>query len=125
MYRVKQMTKSNQTFKSLEQLLQDLNPLLRGWGYYYRYCTNAKAALSRLDWYVGDRLWRWLRKKYPEANAHKILRFHQPSAMFPTQKVWRSGSHEQFLAARIPVRRYRRGWMGKPDYAVASGEPDA
>lgn len=33
--------------------------------------------------------------------------------------------HEQFLMSRIPVRRYRRGAMGVPDYAMTPGEPDA
>jgi hypothetical protein len=32
---------------------------------------------------------------------------------------------EQFLMGRIPVRRYRRGWMGTSDYAITPGEPDA
>jgi group II intron reverse transcriptase/maturase len=40
-YRVKQFTGRHRTPLSLSRQLQDLNPILRGWGNYYRYCTNA------------------------------------------------------------------------------------
>jgi len=65
-----------------------------------------------------------MRKKYPKANAQKIARGRQPLAN-GRQKVWKQGPHEQFLMGRISIGRYRRGWMGKPDYATTSGEPDA
>ena len=123
-YRVKKLTRRNRIPLSLSRQLQDLNPILRGWGYFYRYCTNAKGILHQLDWYVGDRLWRWMRKKYPKANAQEIARGRQPLAN-GRQKVWKQGPHEQFLMGRISIGRYRRGWMDKPDYAMTSGEPDA
>ena len=123
-YRVKQRTRRDRTYWSLSRQLQELNPILRGWGNFYRYCTNAKEILTQLDWYVGDRLWRWMRKKFPKADTHEIARWRQPVTN-GRQKVWCQGPHEQFLMGCIPIRRYRRGWMGKPDYAVTSGEPDA
>ena len=123
-YRVKQRTRRDRTYWSLSRQLQELNPILRGWGNFYRYCTNAKEIFTQLDWYVGDRLWRWMRKKFPKADAHEIARWRQPITN-GRQKVWCQGPHEQFLMGRIPIRRYRRGWMGKPDYAVTSGKPDA
>jgi hypothetical protein len=123
-YRVKQLTRRNRTHLSLAQLLQDLNPLLRGWSNYYRFCTNAKVVFSRIDWYVTDRVWRWMRSKYPKAGARWLLTHKGPRAGF-RQQVWRTGEQQQFLTASLPVRRYRRGWMGAPDYAMALGEPDA
>jgi len=50
-------------------------------------------------------------------------KLYQWSRQHPDE--WCQGPHEQFLMGCIPIRRYRRGWMGKPDYAVTSGEPDA
>jgi RNA-directed DNA polymerase len=123
-HRVKQLTKRNRTYLSLTRQLQDINPILRGWGYFYQFCTNAKDVFSQLDWYVRDRLWRWMREKYPKAGARWILRHHRPSSM-GAQKVWRTDSHEQFLMGKIPVRRYERGWMKTPDFAMTPGEPDA
>jgi RNA-directed DNA polymerase len=122
--RVKRLTGRNRTCLSLSRQLQDLNPILRGWGYFYRYCTNATRFFGQLDWYVDDRLWRWMRKKYPKAGARQIAGDRQPSAT-GNRKVWKAEWQEQFLMSRIPVRRYRRGWMGKPDYAIPLGEPDA
>jgi group II intron reverse transcriptase/maturase len=122
-HRVKQITK-RRTHRSLAEVLQDLNPLLRGWGCYYRFCTGAKDVFSRLDWYVADRLWRWMRKKYPKASVRWLLGHKGPRAGY-RQAVWRAGQLEQFLTASLTVRRYQRGWMGTPDYAVALGEPDA
>jgi group II intron reverse transcriptase/maturase len=122
--RVKELTRRNRVPLSLSRQLQDLNPILRGWGYYYRYCTNAKRFLVQLDWYVGDRLWRWMRKKYPKAGARWIAQ-HRRWTAIGHRLVWKTDEHEQFLMGRIPVRRYRRGWMGSPDYAKTPGEPDA
>ena len=120
---MKQITK-RRTHRSLAEVLQDLNPVLRGWGCYYRFCTGAKDVFSRLDWYVADRLWRWMRKKYPKASVRWLLGHKGPRAGY-RQAIWRAGQLEQFLTASLTVRRYQRGWMGTPDYAVALGEPDA
>ena len=42
-----------------------------------------------------------------------------------TRKVWQDGSTEQFLLSLTPVCRYRLAWLGKPNFAMSSGEPDA
>jgi hypothetical protein len=54
--------------------LQRLNPILRGWANYYRYCTGIGKVFTSIDWYVSDRIWRWMRKKRPNARAHDIAR---------------------------------------------------
>ena len=122
--KIKALTHRDRVGLPLGRMLWDLNLILRGWGYFYHYCTGAKDVFSRLDWYVGDRIWRWLGKKYAKAGAGELLRHRQPSTI-GRRRVWRAGACEQFLMGRIPVRRYRRGWMGRPDYAQALGEPDA
>jgi group II intron reverse transcriptase/maturase len=123
-YRVKQITKGNRSYRSLSHQLQELRPMLLGWGYFYRFCTNAKVIFSQNDWYVRDRLWRWMRKKYPKAGARWILS-HLQSSSPGGPKVWMAGQFEQSLMRRIPVCRYKRGWMRPPDFALAPGEPDA
>jgi RNA-directed DNA polymerase len=45
-------------------LLRQLNPLLRGWANYYRNGA-AKATFSKLDYYVGRKLWRWITRRHP------------------------------------------------------------
>lgn len=122
--RVKAVTKRATIRSSLSEKLQELNPVLRGWTYFYGFCTNAKPIFAHLDWYVGDRLWRWMRKKYQKANAHEIA-LHRRPAKGRRRRVWAADQAEQFLMSSVAVMRYRRGWMGKPDYALSLGEPDA
>ena len=115
-YRVKQWTGRATTPWPLPKLFRKLNPILRGWAHFYRYCTGAKKILFSLDWYVRDRLWRWLRKKMPKAQVSSLLRFRKPSSIRPAWRVWRDGRSEQFQMGWLTVQRYRRGWMRAPDF---------
>lgn len=124
-YRIKQLTSRATLGWSLDELLQKLNPILRGWGNFYKYCTGAKKILSHLDWYGRDRIWRWLRKKYPKANAQLILKHRQPSRLRPRWKVWRGQAVEHYQMGWQKVMHYRRGWMTPPDFMMVPGEPDA
>ena len=123
-HRIKKLTGRDRTYLSLARMLRDLNHILRGWGHFYRYCTNAKRFLAQLDWYVRDRLWRWMRKKFPKASSGWLARHRRP-VVGGRQVVWAAGASEQYLMARLPVMRYRRGWMRRPDFAIAPGEPGA
>ena len=48
-----------------EELVWQLNPLLRGWANYFRHGA-AKATFSKLDYYVFCRLWRWATRRHPD-----------------------------------------------------------
>ena len=106
-------------------MLRRLNSLVRGWAYFYRHCYGAKNVFSRLDWYIGDRIWRWLRKKYPRAGARVLLTRFKGRTIGGRRKVWRADGVEQFIAAKLRVERFRLAWMSLPDFAMTSGEPDA
>jgi group II intron reverse transcriptase/maturase len=123
-YMVKQMTTRSSGW-SLPHLLQKLNPILRGWGNYYRFCTGASRQFATLDFYVGDRIWRWLMKKHGHLHRKKTRLVRLPSLLRPTRKVWRQGNVEQFLLSMLRVERFRRGWMRTPAYMSVPGEPDA
>lgn len=124
--RIKQCTKKSTTRCSLGHRLQEINPILRGWAYYYRHCARASRVFTNIDWYTGKRLWLWVRKKRPKAHGRDILRDHHlRSLRRPTRRLWREGTVEQHMLAWTPVRRYRYCWMRTPDFAMSSGEPDA
>lgn len=124
-YTVKPRTGRTTTSLPLSALLQKLNPLLRGWAHFYRHGTGAKDILSNLDGYVGDRLWRWMRKKYPKAHVRSLLRHRRPSRIRRTRRVWQEDGCEQFQMSWLKVERYKRGWMPHPDFTTCAGEPDA
>ena len=124
-YLVKQQTNRGTTQWSLSRLLQKLNPILRGWGNYYRFCTGAGRQFGALDFYVGDRIWRWLMKKHGPLHRKRTRLVRLPSLLRPTRKLWREGSVEQFLLSTLHVERFRRGWMRTPAYISVPGEPDA
>jgi hypothetical protein len=78
-----------------------------------------------LDFYVEDRIWRWLMKKHQSLPRKRTRLVRLPSLVRPTRKVWREDQVEQFLLATLRVERFRRGWMRTPAYISVSGEPDA
>ena len=123
--RVKQLTTSTTTQVSLGDRLQAINPILRGWANYYRHCARVRRVFASLDWYIGDRLWRWGRKKRPKARARDIGAARRPSRRRPTRRLWREGHVEQYLLAWTPANRFRLAWMRTPSFATSSGEPDA
>jgi group II intron reverse transcriptase/maturase len=124
-YKVKRLTGHNTTLRTLGQVIQDLNPVLRGWAAYYRYCAGAHRVFTSIDWYTNDRLWRWMRRKRPHARTRDLARQRLPSVRRPTRRLWQEGAHEQYMLAWTPICRYRLSWMRLPDFAMSSGEPDA
>lgn len=123
--KVKQSTRNN-SWCSFGEKLQEINPILRGWANYYRYCARAGRVFTSIDWYVGKRLWIWLRRQRPKTPGGVILRDHYlRSQRRPTRRLWREGPDEQYMLAWTSVRRFRYCWMGQPDFAMSSGEPDA
>jgi RNA-directed DNA polymerase len=93
-YRVKQMTKRSTINRSLSHLLRKLNPILRGWGNFYRFCTGAGQLFGSLDHYVGDRLWRWLMKKHGSLHRKRSTIRRLPSLLRPSDpQGLAGGSH--------------------------------
>jgi RNA-directed DNA polymerase len=56
--RVRTLTSSRRSGLTLTQLIQRLNPVLRGWSNYFRTGTSERE-FQRIDGYVVRRLWRW------------------------------------------------------------------
>ena len=53
------------------ELLQKLNPVLRGWARYFSVSISAKI-LSEIDNYVYRRLWRWCTRKHPKVGKFNL-----------------------------------------------------
>ncbi len=124
--RIKKMLRRQTQVRSLESMLREINPILRGWAGYFRYCIGAKRILSALDWYVDYRLWLWLRSKHKRVPKRKLTAiWRRTSRVHPGTRVWAEGSAEQHRMAYVQVQRFELKWMKAPDFAKAFGEPDA
>lgn len=99
--KVKDLTTRSTTNLSLRQLLTHLNPVLRGWGTYFRYDAS-KRTLAYVDNFAWWRVFRWLRKKHPK-RTWKYLRTRYCAGRWTLQEA----GFELFRPSRIKVERYR------------------
>jgi RNA-directed DNA polymerase len=56
-----------------EQVIRDLNPVIRGWANYYRHCA-AKRTYSRVRHRQWQMLWRWARRRHPNKSSAWVKR---------------------------------------------------
>ena len=56
--RVRELTDARQSGKDVKQIIAELNPVLRGWGNYFR-TGNADREYNKIDGFVYRRLQRW------------------------------------------------------------------
>jgi RNA-directed DNA polymerase len=97
--KVRVLTQGN-TNQSLADLLQRVNPVLRGWANYFRHGVSAQTFdyLNSWSWW---RVVNWLRHKHPRANWKWLRRRYLPG--------WRptDGAVTLLNPTTIPVTRYR------------------
>jgi RNA-directed DNA polymerase len=116
--KVRVLTQGN-TDQTLANLLQRVNPVLRGWANYFRHGVSART-FSYLNSWSWWRVVNWLRHKHPKAGWGWLRRHYLPG--------WRptDGKDTLFNPATIPITRYRyRGtriptpWARLDDHQVA------
>ncbi len=113
---IKDLFRSSTVQSSLKQRLQLLNPLLRGWGNFYRHARGAKAVFSALDEYVWRTILRWLLKKHRPAfmkNLRKRYAWRKPGGR---SFGWRDGGVVPYQLSRLRVDHFWFGWMRTPDF---------
>jgi RNA-directed DNA polymerase len=88
------------TNQSLSELVNRLNPVLRGWTNYHRHGVSSKtfAYLSAFTW---RRVWIWLRHKHPKVTVKELRRRYLPG-WWPTQDETRL-----FKPDTVAIVRYR------------------
>lgn len=73
-HKIKVRVKETPTGQSLAELIDSINPVITGWRNYYRYATWATRDFSGLDWWLWERIGRWLRRKHPKATWQSLRR---------------------------------------------------
>lgn len=66
--RLKDLTAAKQ-----EEVIEVLNPLIKGWSNYFRSGVSAKV-FSKMDHYVFQKLWKWARWRHPNKGLRWIKR---------------------------------------------------
>ena len=70
----------HRTSKVLDELIDAVNPVIRGWRNYFAQCGYPKRVFFKMDWFVVGRFYRWAkrlsqrRSKCLAPDAWKILR---------------------------------------------------
>jgi RNA-directed DNA polymerase len=94
--RVKELTGSNRNgVKDVRVLISDLNPVLRGWGNYFR-TGNAARKFNQVDSYAYRRLRRFLTRRYGRDLRPKHLN------QWTREFFWQHGLHRLRGTVRYP-----------------------
>ena len=59
---------STNTSVSATRLIVLLNPVIRGWANHFKHVVSKKV-FDALNHYIGQRLWKWARRRHPKKNA--------------------------------------------------------
>ena len=82
--------------KDVKAIIASLNPVLRGWGNYFK-TGNADVKFNQVDHYVRERILRWLWRRggqRPRNRAHK----------WPHQRLYAMGLHQLRTTVRYPAQ---------------------
>ena len=79
--RVRELTSKRQSGKDVKQIIAQLNPVLRGWGNYFR-TGNADREFNKMDGFVVQSLRRWqLRRGGQRATKRPLFTWDQLRGM--------------------------------------------
>jgi RNA-directed DNA polymerase len=94
------------TGKSLPQgiLIRRLNPVIRGWGNYYRHVVS-KEVFTDIDHAIWRMTWNWAKRRHPQ-RARKWVKDRYYARREGCDWVFTDGSVELFRMLSIPIRRH-------------------
>jgi hypothetical protein len=124
--RIKDLFRGCTIGRSLGDRLRKLNPMLRGWAYFYRHAWGAKHVFASLDSYVWWTILRWLKKKHGGASMGRIARRYGWRKPNGRALRWRDEGVVPFATATVRVQQFKLGWLKPPYFAeILGGEPGA
>lgn len=88
------------------QVIRELNPLIRGWATYYRYCA-AKETFYYVDHQVWHAVWRWVKRRHPNKSVKwRRRRYYRSTRSYS----WEFSAGKVFLLrhGKVPVFRYTK-----------------
>ncbi|MDR6389451.1 group II intron reverse transcriptase/maturase [Paraburkholderia phenoliruptrix] len=112
--KVAETISGNKTAKQGD-LIQLLNPMLRGWAQYHR-PVSAKQTYSRMEHLIFRKLWRWSKRRHPQKSAvwvkqkyfHSIGARHWVFAVRAEREDGSWGLNELFQLSGMAIKRHTR-----------------
>ncbi len=112
--KVRKIVKDNKQ-ATAGHLIQQLNPLIRGWALYHRHVVSKKT-FAAVDAAIFRMLWRWAKRRHPQKNLQWIrgTYFRSQGArnwVFAGQTATAAGQMRDnwlFYAAQMPIRRHTK-----------------
>ena len=87
----------------LELLIDKLNPVIRGWGYYYRF-VNSKVIFSELDQYIWYKSLNWVKRLHQRREIIKYYkRYFKPISDTYKSETLSNGKKFVFRLSIIPL----------------------
>jgi len=98
--RLKTRTSLPTAIRPADELMREVNYIVRGWRNYYRYATGASREFAKLDRWLWQRIRLWLKKKHKGITGHDLRRRY---ARQETPRRWTWGAGE------VTLRRFSQG----------------
>ena len=89
---------------SQDVLIRRLNPVIRGWGYYYRHVVS-KETFSDIAHAIWCMTWNWAKRRHPQ-KGRKWLKDRYYAHRDGRDWVFTDGSITLFRMSSIPIRRH-------------------
>ncbi|MGH2568383.1 MAG: group II intron reverse transcriptase/maturase [Bacteroidota bacterium] len=124
-YRIKDLTKRQSIDWSLGKILRKLNPIIRGWGNFYRHTNGAYGVFRRMDYFIFMRIFHWLRKKHRTQRWNYLYRKLRKKGRGGGMSRWTEGRTQSVQLLDIPRCRWDLKNRKIPVYMFAVGEPSA
>jgi RNA-directed DNA polymerase len=99
--RVRELTAARRGGKDVEQIITKLNPVLRGWGNYFR-TGNAEREFNQVDSYVYRSLKRWLYRRGGQRAQRRLDSW--TSERFHGMGLYRLHGTVKYPAQAAPIR---------------------
>jgi RNA-directed DNA polymerase len=103
--RVREITEPRAAGKDLKAVIGELNPVLRGWGNYFR-TGNAEREFNKMDSFVYRRLTRWLYRRGGQRPGRTI--------QWTSKDFWNMGLYKLQGTVRYPSQATPSKIIGKP-----------
>ena len=123
--RIKNLVRRQNTNWPLAKVLKTLNPIVRGWGNFYRHTNGAYGVFRKMDYYIFMRIFHWLRVKHKTLGWNRLYRQFRKKGYKGGMSRWTDKGIQCVQLLDIPRFRWELKNRKVPLYTFAIGEPGA